>query len=327
MICSKEMKRYFNSLKNNAEECYSIAREARKKNFDPETFPEIPPAEDMASRVEKLVGPEGIADRIRALNKDLGREELSIQVAKEIVNRDFKKKEEALDQAIRTGLAVLTEGVLVAPLEGIAGVKIKRNFNGSEYVSIYFAGPIRSAGGTAQAMSVLIADVVRRQLGLSRYLPTKEEIERYKEEIQIYKSHARSLQYTSTPEEIELITSNCPVCIDGEGTEKAEVFGNRDLARVETNRIRGGMCLVIAEGLCLKAPKIQKHVKTLGIDGWDFIDKIVNRTKNEDVMKITPNPKYMKDILAGRPVFSSPSRKGGFRLRYGRCRNSGLAAV
>ena len=327
MICSKEMKNYFDLLKNNAEECYSIAREARKKNFDPETFPEIPPAEDMASRVEKLVGPEGIADRIRALNKDLGREELSIQVAKEIVNRDFKKKEEALDQAIRTGLAVLTEGVLVAPLEGIAGVKIKRNFNGSEYVSIYFAGPIRSAGGTAQAMSVLIADVVRRQLGLSRYLPTKEEIERYKEEIQIYKSHARSLQYTPTPEEIELITSNCPVCIDGEGTEKAEVFGNRDLARVETNRIRGGMCLVIAEGLCLKAPKIQKHVKTLGIDGWDFIDKIVNRTKNEDVMKITPNPKYMKDILAGRPVFSSPSRKGGFRLRYGRCRNSGLAAV
>ncbi|MBU4190276.1 MAG: hypothetical protein KJ886_04705, partial [Candidatus Thermoplasmatota archaeon] len=110
MICSKEMKNYFDLLKNNAEECYSIAREARKKNFDPETFPEIPPAEDMASRVEKLVGPEGIADRIRALNKDLGREELSIQVAKEIANLDFKKKEDALDQAIRTGLAVLTEG-------------------------------------------------------------------------------------------------------------------------------------------------------------------------------------------------------------------------
>ena len=327
MICSKEMGNYFDSLKNNAEKCYSIAREARKKNLDAETSPEIPPAEDMASRVEKLVGPEGIADRIRVLNKNLGREELSIQIAKEIVNQDFKGKEEALDQAIRTGLAALTEGVLVAPLDGIAGVKIKKNFNGSYYLSVYFAGPIRSAGGTAQAMAVLIADVVRRQLGLSRYLPTKEEIERYKEEIQIYKSHARTLQYTPTSEEIELITSNCPVCIDGEGTEKVEVFGNRNLARVETNRVRGGMCLVIAEGLCLKAPKIQKHVKTLGIDGWDFVDKFVNRTKNEDVMKITPNPKYMKDILAGRPVFSSPSRKGGFRLRYGRCRNSGLAAV
>ena len=327
MICSKEMEEYFNSLKNNAEKCYSTARDARKKNLDPEVFPEIPLAEDMASRVERLVGPDGIADRIRTLSKDLGREELSIQIAKEVVSGRFKENEKALDQAIRTGLAVLTEGVLVAPLDGIADVKIKRNFNGSHYLSIYFAGPIRSAGGTAQAMSVLIADVVRRELGLSRYLPTNEEIERYKEEIQIYKSHARTLQYTPTPEEIEIITSSCPVCIDGEGTEDVEVFGNRDLARVETNRVRGGMCLVIAEGLCLKAPKIQRHVKTLGIDGWDFVDRFVNRTKNEDAMRITPNPKYMKDIVAGRPVFSHPSRKGGFRLRYGRCRNSGLAAV
>ncbi|MDI6917125.1 MAG: DNA polymerase II large subunit [Thermoplasmatales archaeon] len=327
MICSKEMEEYFNSLKNNAEKCYFIAGEARKKKLDPEVFPEIPLAEDMASRVESLVGPDGIADRIRSLSNDLGREELSIQVAKEVVSGKFKEKEKALDQAIRTGLAVLTEGVLVAPLDGIAGVKIKRNFNGTDYLSIYFAGPIRSAGGTAQAMSVLIADVVRRELGLSRYLPTNEEIERYKEEIQIYKSHARTLQYTPTSEEIEIIASSCPVCIDGEGTEKVEVFGNRDLARVETNRVRGGMCLVIAEGLCLKAPKIQKHVKTLGIDGWEFVDRFVSRTKNEDVTKIAPNPKYMKDIVTGRPVFSHPSRKGGFRLRYGRCRNSGLAAV
>ncbi|WP_456327736.1 DNA polymerase II large subunit, partial [Archaeoglobus sp.] len=33
------------------------------------------------------------------------------------------------------------------------------------------------------------------------------------------------------------------------------------------------------------------------------------------------------DIVAGRPVFSHPSRKGGFRLRYGRARNSGFATV
>ena len=36
--------------------------------------------------------------------------------------------------------------------------------------------------------------------------------------------------------------------------------------------------------------------------------------------------KYMKDIIAGRPVLGDPSAPGGFRLRYGRSRNSGLAA-
>ncbi len=35
----------------------------------------------------------------------------------------------------------------------------------------------------------------------------------------------------------------------------------------------------------------------------------------------------MDDVIAGRPVFSFPSRRGGFRLRYGRARNSGLSAV
>jgi DNA polymerase II large subunit len=36
---------------------------------------------------------------------------------------------------------------------------------------------------------------------------------------------------------------------------------------------------------------------------------------------------FMDDVIAGRPIFSFPSRKGGFRLRYGRSRNTGLSAV
>jgi DNA polymerase II large subunit len=35
----------------------------------------------------------------------------------------------------------------------------------------------------------------------------------------------------------------------------------------------------------------------------------------------------LRDLIAGRPVFSHPSRPGGFRLRYGRARNTGLAAA
>ncbi|RLF25674.1 MAG: DNA polymerase II large subunit, partial [Thermoplasmata archaeon] len=167
---SEEMKRYFKVLQSEVDRCYSIAEQAREKGLDPETKVEIPQARDLAARVEELVGPKGIASRIRRLTDELGdREMVSIEIAKEIASGKkyrFSRVEDAVDQAIRTGLAILTEGVLVAPLEGIAEVRIGRNRDGSNYVDLYFSGPIRSAGGTGQAMSVLIADIVRRELGI-----------------------------------------------------------------------------------------------------------------------------------------------------------------
>ena len=331
--CSEEMRRYFATLEEGAEACYAVARKARAKGCDPETTVEIPLAKDLAARVESLVGPKGIAQRIRDVTEATGnREEAALAIAIEVAKMDgYRNQEEAMYQAIRTGLAILTEGVVVAPIEGIIGVKLKKNSDGTSYPAVYYAGPIRSAGGGAQALSVLLADIVRRELGIGRYIPSLAEIERYKEEIPLYKQ-AQHLQYTPTKEEIELIATNCPVCIDGEGTEEGEVQGFRDLPRVETNRLRGGACLVIAEGLCLKAPKVQKHVKRLGITGWEFIDRYLARNKPADPGKqaqaqIGPSDKYIKDLIAGRPVFSHPSRKGGFRLRYGRSRTAGLASL
>jgi DNA polymerase II large subunit len=330
---SEEMRRYFSTLEEGAERCYSTARKARAKGLDPELVPEIPLAKDLAARVESLVGPKGIAERIREATEATGnREEVALAVAIEVAKREgYRSLDEAMYQAVRTGLAILTEGVVVAPIEGIIGVKLKKNSDGTDFAAVYYAGPIRSAGGGAQALSVLLADIVRRELGIGRYMPTQAEIERYKEEIPLYKQ-AQHLQYTPSKEEIELITANCPVCIDGEGTEESEVQGFRDLPRVETNRLRGGACLVVAEGLCLKAPKVQKHVKRLAISGWEFMDKYLARNKPADAGKqlqaqIGPSEKYIKDLIAGRPVFSHPSRKGGFRLRYGRSRTAGLASL
>ncbi len=332
---SSDMREYFSSLQENIEICYSIAGDARKKGFDPELEVEIPQAFDLAARVEQLVGPKGIAPKIRSATQKIGNRELvSLEIAKEIVkSKKLKsgKVENALDQAIRTGLAVLTEGVLVAPLEGIAGVKLGKNKDGTNYVDLYFSGPIRSAGGTGQAMSVLIADVVRRELGIGKFKPTSGEIERYKEEIPLYK-RAQHLQYTPSADEIDKIVRGCPICINGEGTEDAEVTGYRDLPRVGTNRLRGGACLVIAEGLCLKAPKILKHVKKLKLKEWNFLDIFVNKNnggenKKEELPEILPSSKYIGEVIAGRPVFSHPSRRGGFRLRYGRARTGGLAST
>jgi len=333
---SSDMREYFNSLQKDIDQCYLIANKARKKGKDPEFEVEIPQALDLAARVEQLVGPKGIAPKIREVTEKIGNRELvSLEIAKEIVKGKkykFNRKEDAIDQAIRTGLAILTEGVLVAPLEGIAEIKLGKNKDGTDYVDLYFSGPIRSAGGTGQAMSVLIADVIRRERGIGQYKPTEGEIERYKEEIPLYK-RVQHLQYTPSVDEIDKIVRGCPICINGEGTEDEEVTGYRDLPRISTNRLRGGACLVIAEGLCLKAPKIIKHVKKLKLRGWDFLDIFVNKgnvseekTENK-IPEILPSAKYIGDVIAGRPVFSHPSRKGGFRLRYGRARTGGLAST
>jgi len=333
LACSDRVRSYFLGLSKEADRCYAVARRARARGIDPETFVEIPQAEDLASRVEKLLSAwnvEGVAVRIRELSREHNREEVSLLIAKEVANRPAKTKEEAIDRAVRVGLAVLTEGILVAPLEGIAGIRLGRNSDGTNYLVISFAGPIRSAGGTGQAMAVLIGDVVRREHGIGRYAPTHGEVQRFKEEIPLYKQ-AQHLQYTPSNQEIELIVKNCPVCVDGEGTEDVEISGYRDLPRVETNKVRGGACLVIAEGLCQKANKLDKHVKRLGIDGWDFISEYLALKKKDvsesEAMKVKPDAKYLKDLIVGRPVLGHPSKIGGPRLRYGRGRTTGLAAI
>ena len=334
VVVSEDFRHYFEGLRAEVERSYRVARQARARGFDPELDVETPLTEDLASRVERLLKDydvEGVASRIRELGKSHDREETAILVAKEMAQRPAPSKEKAVERAVRVGLAILTEGILVAPLEGLADVKVKRNGDGSTYVDLYYAGPIRSAGGTGQALSVLIADVVRRELGIGRWQPTRQEVERFKEEIPLYKQ-VQHLQYTPTDDEIALIASNCPVGLNGEGTEDAEISGYRDLPRIETNRIRGGACLVIADGMCLKAPKIQKHVKKLRIDGWEFLDAYLQGKggkpeDSKDDHGVEPSEKFIQNILAGRPVLCHPSRPGGFRLRYGRTRATGLAAL
>ena len=46
----------------------------------------------------------------------------------------------SIDVGLRVGLAILTEAVLVAPLEGISEVRLLSNMDGSQFVSVHFAG-------------------------------------------------------------------------------------------------------------------------------------------------------------------------------------------
>ncbi|OUJ18131.1 Archaeal DNA polymerase II large subunit [Methanonatronarchaeum thermophilum] len=317
---------YQETLEQGFKKAYRKAEKARETGIDPSREVEILPADDLAERVENLIGVKGLANRIRELeNQGHSREEICLKVSDSMVEGEFpdlETPEEMVDAAVRSSVAILTEGVVAAPIEGIASVTVSED----DFIRISYSGPIRSAGGTAQVISVLVADYVRRKTQVGRYLPTEKEIERYVEEIPLYKKVA-NLQYTPTDNEIREIISNCPVMIDGEATENTEVSGQRNLRRINTNAIRGGMCLVVAEGIALKARKLKKLVKAINIEGWSWIDSLIKEESEDEDQTIKPNKKYLADLIAGRPVFGHPSRPGGFRLRLGRARNSGLATA
>ena len=136
---------YFDRLEAETHHLYDIANKARSKGFDVETETEVPLAKDLAERVEGLVGPEGVAQRIKELEQDITREEVAFEIAAEIASCKFELtgekaewgEEQRCDQGLRTALAILTEGVVAAPLEGISDVKIKDNFDGTKYIGVY----------------------------------------------------------------------------------------------------------------------------------------------------------------------------------------------
>ena len=330
---------YFDRLEADTHHLYEIANEARSKGLDVETKTEVPLAKDLAERVEGLVGPEGVANRIKELEQDISREEVAFEIAAEIASGKFEltgekaeyNEEQRCDQGLRTALAILTEGVVAAPLEGISQVKIKDNFDGTKYIGVYFAGPIRSAGGTAAALAVLLGDKIRRAINIEAFKPIDDEIERYVEEVELYESEVTNLQYSPTPEEVRFAANHIPVEVTGEQTDQVEV-SHRDLERVETNNIRGGALLAMVEGVIQKSKKIHKISKKLGLD-WEWLTEYSKPKKDDSSgddggdSDIVSEPKYIQDIIGGRPVLGYPSEKGGFRLRYGRSRNTGLATM
>ncbi len=343
---------YYLEISKNVEKTYSVAKKARAKGLDPENKVAIPIADDLAARVEGLVSiifPDllnsGLKERIRELEKKYHKndERVALIIGKEVALEKFckfKSKEKAAEAGVRVAVAYLTLGVVTAPLEGISTVKIKENFDGSKYLAVYYAGPIRSAGGTASAMSVVIADFIRIALGLDRYKPTKEEIMRYYTEVEDYYNRVSKKQYHPTKEEIEIIINNIPVEITGDPTEKIEVSNYKDLERVETNKIRGGMCLILLDGLPLKAEKVLKRIKKygeeFGLSHWKWLEKFIDLKHrihaavkvdvSKDV-KYIPSTKYLEKIVAGRPIIAHPAKKGAFRLRYGRSRTGGIAST
>ena len=214
MMASKSMMTYFESLDAEVKHSYDIANKAKKKGFDPDQFVDIPLAKNMMERVVGLISiiapqiiGKGVEQRIQDLEKQYGRLDwrvaltISLEVAQEKFCA-FKNKLQSMETGIRIGLAYVTLGVVVSPLEGFSRLELKKTKEGKEYFALYYAGPIRSAGGTAASVSVVVADYIRLKMGYEKYDPTREEVSRSVSETKDYHERITNLQYYPSEEEL-----------------------------------------------------------------------------------------------------------------------------
>lgn len=337
---------YFENLKKEVDKVYDFAQIARSKGYDPVDEVEIPLAMSMAEKVVGLIstiypqmkGTE-IAPRILEMEKEYGKLDPTIifKIAEEVAKQNFCKFNnllEAMDAGIRIGFAYITLGVVSSPIEGYTGLKVRKTIDGKDYIEASFSGPIRSAGTTASCMVIMLIDYMRELFGFARYDPTEEEVKRVYAELEHFHERVANLQYMPTEEEALFIAKNMPIQLAGDASEKIEVPNYKNLSRVETNFLRSGFCLVLAEGLAQKAAKgyrLLNIAKKNGIvsTGFEWLPKYleIHEKRTLGKSKSGEAPTYMKDLVAGRPVFGHPSMSGGFRFRYGRARNSGFSAA
>lgn len=335
---------YLKEIENQTKKVYEVIERAKEKGIDMVPKVEIPLARSLAEKVVGLISAvypqmenSGIDKRILELEKKYGKLDpmVSFVIAEEIAKQKFCKFStllEAIEAGIRVGFAYNTLSVVSSPIEGFTGLKLQKTKKGEDYFVAYFSGPIRSAGTTASCLVLMLIDYLRETFGYSKYDPSEEEVLRYVVENQDYHDRVTNLQYMPTKEEIMFLAKNLPIQIAGDPTEKFEVSNYKNLERVNTNYIRGGMCLTFSEGLAQKAAKgmrLLKSVKDRGIKstGFDFLDEYIKLHDQRDKGKKDDSPTYINDLVAGRPVFGHPSRSGAFRFRYGRGRSSGFSAV
>jgi len=322
---------YYTDILGQYESAYIAASKAKSMGIDPVDLVESKTVFDLADRVNQMLRLdqfEGLVDRLRDLLHSTSKERAALGIAQEIALGKFGalEKHEALSYGVRAGLAVMTDGVTVAPLEGISSVTIKQNDDNSDYVSVSYAGPMRSAGGTEAAFSLVIADITGAKLGLSKYRARREEADRFAEELRIYERDIGNFQYKVTDDDIRHTISNLPVEIDGIETDPVEVVVHRNLKRVATDRVRGGALRVLNDGVVGRAHKLAKKLASLNISGWEWLADVKGGTQ-QTTNETEQSGAHFEEVISGRAVLSKPRSRGGFRLRYGRSINTGLSTL
>ena len=322
---------YYTDLSTDTYTIFEMAAEAKSSLADSSGIIEPKIAFDLADRVAKMHEID-ITEPLRELLKINGKELSALILSKEIALGNYSLPEatleEKLDLAVRVGLAIVTEGVTIAPLQGISEVKIKKNKDGSDYLSVSIAGPMRSAGGTESAVTMLIADHVRKAVGLSKFQADSfdDETGRFVEELRIYEREAGNFQFHILDEDIIRVISNLPVELDGVDTDPFEVVNHKGMTRIKTDRVRGGALRVLNDGLIGRAKKLLNRIELYNLDGWEWLADLKGAVQTGDKQEDAA-AKRMREVITGRSVLSMPNKLGGFRLRYGRACNTGFAAV
>jgi len=346
MEVSDKSKKYLERIKSEVDEVYKVSNLARAVGVDPVNVVEIPLAMSMAEKVVGLISTlypqmQGtkIASRILELEEQYGKLDPTVvfKIAEEVAKQNFcsfSSTLEAIDAGIRVGFCYTTLAVVSSPIEGFTGLKVKKTRDGKEYLEASFSGPIRSAGTTASCLVIMLIDYLRELFGYSLYDPTEDETKRVATELDDFHERVSNLQYKPTEEEALFLAKRMPFQLAGDASEKMEVSNYKNLPRVDTNYLRSGFCLVFAEGLAQKAAKgfrLYNMAKKNGVQmtGFDWLGEYVefHEARNKGGAKATGPPVYIKDLVAGRPVYGHPSRSGSFRFRYGRGRNSGFSAT
>jgi DNA polymerase II large subunit len=325
------LERYYQDILSQYGAAHNLASRARSKGIDPKQTVESKTVFDLADRVNQMLGLdqfENLAGRLRELLKSTTKERAALTISQEIALGRFGMldRQKALEYGVRAGLAVMTDGVTVAPIEGIFDVAIKQNDDNSDYASVSYAGPMRSAGGTEAGFSLVIADVTAKKLGLANYHARQEEIDRYAEELRVYEREVGSFQYKVTDDDIRRTISNLPVEIDGVETDPIEVVVHRNLKRVSTDRMRGGALRVLNDGVIGRAHKLAKKLASLNITGWEWLAQLKGGTQ-QSTNETEQAGAHFDEVISGRAVLSMPHRRGGLRLRYGRAMNTGLSTI
>ena len=322
---------YYNDISKKTFDIFEKAASAKSTLVDSSAIVEPKIAFDLADRVAKMHDID-IAESLRELLKTNGKELSALILSKEIaVGKHLASTltlEQRLDLAVRVGLAIVTEGVTIAPLQGISKVRIKKNKDGSEYLSVSIAGPMRSAGGTESAVTMLIADHVRKAAGLSKYQANSfdDETGRFVEELRVYEREAQgSFQFHVLDDDVTTVILNLPVELDGVDTDPYEVVNHRNMERIDTDRVRGGALRVLNDGLIGRAKKLLKRIELYNLDGWEWLNDLKGAIQTGE--KEDASAKRMREVITGRSVLSMPNKIGGFRLRYGRGCNTGFASV
>ena len=120
---------YYSRISDDVFRTYEKAASAKSTLADSSGMVEPKIAFDLADRVSKMHDID-VTENLRKLTQTTTKELAALNLSEEIARGKYAgpeaSLEERLDLAVRVGLAIVTEGVTIAPLQGISEVKIDR---------------------------------------------------------------------------------------------------------------------------------------------------------------------------------------------------------